>query len=69
VVNGVLYSITNWSITFAVDARTGKELWRYDPKVDRAFQPKICCGIVNRGLGFYEGKVYVPRHRWPARRT
>jgi PQQ-dependent dehydrogenase (methanol/ethanol family) len=58
--NGVLYSITNWSITFAVDARTGKELWRYDPKVDRAFQPKICCGIVNRGLGLYQDKVYVP---------
>ena len=29
--NGVLYGITNWSITFAVDARTGKELWRYKP--------------------------------------
>ncbi len=29
--NGVLYGITNWSIVFAVDARTGKELWRYDP--------------------------------------
>ena len=58
--NGVLYSITNWSITFAVDTRTGKELWRYDPKVDRAFQPKVCCGIVNRGLGLYQGKVYVP---------
>src|SRR5688572_25232817 len=25
--NGVLYGITNWSIVFAVDARTGKELW------------------------------------------
>src|SRR5436309_12523380 len=24
--NGVLYGITNWSITFAVDARTGKEI-------------------------------------------
>jgi quinohemoprotein ethanol dehydrogenase len=35
--NGVVYSITNWSIAFAVDARTGKELWRYDPEVDRAF--------------------------------
>jgi PQQ-dependent dehydrogenase (methanol/ethanol family) len=58
--NGVLYSITNWSITFAVDLRTGKELWRYDPKVDRAFQPKICCGIVNRGLALYQDKVYVP---------
>src|SRR5262245_25743086 len=28
--NGVLYAITNWSITFAVDARTGKEKWRWD---------------------------------------
>src|SRR4030095_6394400 len=35
--NGVLYAITNWSIVFAVDARTGRELWRYDPKVDRSF--------------------------------
>jgi quinohemoprotein ethanol dehydrogenase len=33
--NGVVYGITNWSITYAVDARTGKELWRYDPKVDQ----------------------------------
>jgi quinohemoprotein ethanol dehydrogenase len=35
--NGVLYGITNWSIVFAIDPRTGNELWRYDPKVDRAF--------------------------------
>jgi len=26
--NGVIYGITNWSVTFAIDARTGKELWR-----------------------------------------
>ena len=32
VYNGILYSITNWSITYAVDVRTGKELWRYDPE-------------------------------------
>src|SRR5262245_23785616 len=35
--NGVLYGITNWSIAFAVDAKTGQELWRFDPNVDRAF--------------------------------
>src|SRR5262245_41629549 len=35
--NGVLYGITNFSIAFAVDAKTGKELWRFDPGVDRAF--------------------------------
>jgi len=28
--NGTLYGITNWSVVFAVDARTGKERWRWD---------------------------------------
>jgi quinohemoprotein ethanol dehydrogenase len=59
--NGVLYGITNWSITYALDARTGKELWRYDPKIDQVVvRPKACCGIVNRGLAIYDGKIFVP---------
>ena len=63
--NGVLYGITNWSIVFAVDARTGKEVWRYDPKVDRAFTTPgqnrgVCCGVVNRGLALHDGKVLAP---------
>jgi quinohemoprotein ethanol dehydrogenase len=61
VANGVLYGITNWSITYALDARTGKELWRYDPKIDQAaIRPKACCGIVSRGLAIYDGKIFVP---------
>jgi quinohemoprotein ethanol dehydrogenase len=63
--NGVLYGITNWSITFAVDARTGKEIWRYDPKADRTMvgtpgRTRLCCGIISRGVALYEGKVIVP---------
>src|SRR5436853_3645371 len=59
--NGTLYGITNWSIVFAVDARTGKEKWRWDPEVNRqAVQPKVCCGIVNRGLAIYQGKIIAP---------
>ena len=63
--NGVVYSITNWSIVVAVDARTGKELWRFDPKVDRAFSTPgenrgICCGVVNRGVALHDGKVLAP---------
>ncbi len=59
--NGVMYSVTNWSIVFALDARTGKEKWRWDPEVNHAaVAPKICCGVVNRGLGLYESKVFVP---------
>src|SRR5262245_19017956 len=49
--NGTLYGITNWSIVFAVDARTGKEKWRWDPEVNQAaVRTKICCGVVNRGI-------------------
>src|SRR2546427_8213329 len=59
--NGNIYGITNWSIVFAVDARTGKEKWRWDPEVNRqAVQPKVCCGIVNRGLAIYQGKIIAP---------
>ena len=59
--NGVLYSVTQWSVAYAVDVRTGKELWHYDPKIDRvATQPKICCGNVVRGVAIYKDKVYVP---------
>src|SRR5438067_12031527 len=59
--NGGLYGITNWSVVFAVDARTGKERWRWDPEVNQTtVRPKICCGVVNRGLAIYQGKIIAP---------
>jgi quinohemoprotein ethanol dehydrogenase len=59
--NGVLYGITTWSVVYAVDARTGKQLWKWDPEVNRtALQLKICCGVVSRGVALYEGKVIAP---------
>jgi quinohemoprotein ethanol dehydrogenase len=59
--NGTLYSITNWSVVFALDARTGKQLWRWDPEVNQpAVRAKICCGVVHRGLAIYQGKIIAP---------
>jgi PQQ-dependent dehydrogenase (methanol/ethanol family) len=59
--NGTIYGITNWSIVFAVDARTGKEKWRWDPQVNQtAVRPEVCCGVVNRGLALYQGMVIAP---------
>ena len=59
--NGTLYGITNWSIVFAVDARTGQERWRWDPEVNQtAVRPKACCGVVNRGLAIYQGMIIAP---------
>src|SRR5271165_3964853 len=59
--NGTIYSITNWSVVYAVDARTGKEKWRWDPEVNQtAVRPKLCCGVVNRGIALYQGKIIAP---------
>jgi quinohemoprotein ethanol dehydrogenase len=59
VVDGVLYTTTAWSKVYALDARTGRQLWRYDPQVPGEAGPKPCCDVVNRGAAVYQGKVYV----------
>src|SRR4029434_6932402 len=52
--NNTIFSVTNWSIVFALDARSGKEKWRWDPEVNRqATSGRMCCGVVNRGLALY----------------
>jgi quinohemoprotein ethanol dehydrogenase len=56
--NNTLYGITTWSVVYALDARTGKELWRWDPEINQtAVRPKICCGVVNRGIAIYNGTI------------
>src|SRR5690349_8331377 len=34
VVDGILYTSGPWGVVYALDAKTGSELWRYDPEVD-----------------------------------
>src|ERR1700721_1613350 len=66
--NGTLYAITNWSVVFALDARSGKERWRWDPEVNQtASRSKICCGIVNRGIAKGEVIVGVSGSEYPVR--
>jgi quinohemoprotein ethanol dehydrogenase len=57
--DGIIYGTRPWSSVFAVDARTGKSLWDYDPQVDKSMGWKACCDVVNRGVALYEGMVYV----------
>ncbi|MFQ5417888.1 MAG: PQQ-dependent dehydrogenase, methanol/ethanol family [Myxococcota bacterium] len=59
VVDGVMYTTGSWSIVFAIDAATGEELWRYDPKVPGSTGRKACCDVVNRGVAVWKGRVYV----------
>jgi quinohemoprotein ethanol dehydrogenase len=58
-IDGVLYVSTAWSKVKAYDARTGRLLWAYDPKVPGEFAGRGCCDVVNRGLAAWNGKIYV----------
>ncbi|PZN34810.1 MAG: PQQ-dependent dehydrogenase, methanol/ethanol family [Proteobacteria bacterium] len=58
-IDGVIYVSTAWSKVFAFDAKTGEQLWRYDPKVPGEWGVKVCCGMVNRGIAAWNGKIFV----------
>jgi quinohemoprotein ethanol dehydrogenase len=57
--DGVLYTTTAWSKVFAFDAKTGKQLWAFDPKVPGEKGFNACCDVVNRGVALWGDKVYV----------
>jgi quinohemoprotein ethanol dehydrogenase len=59
VIDGVMYTSGTWGYVYAVDAATGRELWRYDPKAEYFAARNPCCDLVNRGVAVWEGKVYV----------
>ena len=59
VVDGVMYVSGNWSVVYALDAKTGKLLWKHDPQVPKEWGKMACCDVVNRGVALYEGKVFV----------
>ena len=54
-----MYQTASWSVVHAIDARTGKQLWTFDPEVDREKGYKGCCDVVNRGVALWKGKVFV----------
>ena len=57
VVDGVMY-LAGWDgWVWALDAKTGIEIWRYKHAVP--FDVSLCCGNVNRGVAVAQGKVFV----------
>ena len=57
VVKGVMYVTTSYSHVYAVDAKTGQQIWHFKPKLGAV--TTFCCGPNNRGVAVYDDKVYV----------
>jgi quinohemoprotein ethanol dehydrogenase len=59
VVDGVMYTTGAWSHVMAIEAKSGKLLWEFDPQVSGEHAAKGCCDIVNRGVAVWGGKVFL----------
>ncbi|RTK95633.1 MAG: pyrrolo-quinoline quinone [Lysobacterales bacterium] len=56
VVDGVLYLSMPFDHVAAIDAASGRELWRYE---HQRRTPKMCCGPASRGVAVAYGKVFI----------
>jgi len=54
--DGVMYVTASYSRVFAVDLKTGEELWQYDARLPDGIMP--CCDVVNRGAAIYGDLIY-----------
>ena len=60
VVDGVMYFTGSFSVVRAVDARTGKTLWTYDPKtLAVAGDRQRIFWDSNRGVAYWKGRIFV----------
>jgi alcohol dehydrogenase (cytochrome c) len=57
IVNGVMFVTTSFSHVYALDAKTGAELWHYKHPLGPI--TTYCCGPNNRGVEVYEDKVFL----------
>jgi alcohol dehydrogenase (cytochrome c) len=57
VVDGVMYVTTSFDHVYALDAKTGEQIWHY--KHDMGPITVYCCGPNNRGAAVYGDKVYI----------
>ncbi len=53
--DGVMYITGSYSRVYAIDARTGDELWQYDARLPDGIMP--CCDVINRGVALYDDQV------------
>ncbi|MFO1090343.1 MAG: PQQ-dependent dehydrogenase, methanol/ethanol family [Hyphomicrobiales bacterium] len=59
--DGTLYFSADYGRVFAVDARTGNIVWRYEPEYEQGFNAVLCCGPIHRGVALADDLVITAR--------
>jgi quinohemoprotein ethanol dehydrogenase len=58
VYRGVIYVTTGENDVFAIAARSGRILWKYDGGLSDVLIHTLCCARTNRGVAIGDGKVF-----------
>jgi alcohol dehydrogenase (cytochrome c) len=53
--NGKMFVTASYSRIFALDAKTGTKLWKYEHRLPDGIMP--CCDVINRGAALYDNLV------------
>ena len=53
--NGKMFVTGSYSRIYALDASTGKKLWKYEHRLPDGIMP--CCDVINRGAALYDNLV------------
>jgi len=53
--DGKMFVTASYSRLFALDAKTGKKLWKYEHRLPEGIMP--CCDVINRGAALYDNLV------------
>lgn len=54
--DGIMYVTGSYSRLYAIDVKTGSEIWQYDARLPEGILP--CCDVVNRGAAIYGDNIY-----------
>lgn len=55
VANGKMFVTASYSRIYAIDAKTGQKLWKYEARLPDGIMP--CCDVINRGAALYDNLV------------
>ena len=54
--DGIMYITGSYSRVYAIDVKTGEEIWQYDARLPEGILP--CCDVINRGGAIYGDMFY-----------
>jgi alcohol dehydrogenase (cytochrome c) len=57
VIDGVLYVTGSLNHAWAIDGRTGRQVWHYQRALPEGL--KVCCGLVNRGFAVLGDRLFM----------